>query len=77
LWTHEFTNGFYSSPILFGKTLLLADIAGVLHFLKADKVFSEIRNMDFKERIVCTPAIADSTIYIRGESNLYCLGTQD
>ncbi len=75
LWTHEFENGFYSSLVLAGDTLLLADMGGTLHFIKADKAYTEIGSVDVREKIVCTPAIKDGLIYLRGESNLYCIGT--
>ena len=74
LWTQEFGNGFYSSPIVVGGKVYLIDKKGVTHIFSASGKYSAIGSPALGENVVCTPAFADGQIIIRGFKNLYCIG---
>jgi len=76
-WLHEFDDGFYSSPIIVGDLVYLIDKKGVMHIFKADKQFELISEPALGENAVTIPAFKQGRIYIRGEENLYCIGTEN
>jgi outer membrane protein assembly factor BamB len=74
LWSQEFGNGFYSSPMLVGGKIYLIDKKGITHIFSASGKYSAIGSPALGEDAVCTPAFADGQIIIRGFKNLYCIG---
>ena len=70
----EFNNGFYSSPMIADGKLYIVDMRGVTHILKADASGTIIAEPEMGEGGYAVPAFADGLIYLRGESNLYCIG---
>lgn len=73
-WTKEFSDGFYSSPIIAEGRIYLMDKQGVMHIFNADKTFVSVGEAKLGEKSVCTPAFANGKIFIRGDKNLYCIG---
>lgn len=73
-WTKEFSEGFYSSPIIAEGKIYLMNKQGVMQIFNADKTFTLISEAKLGEKSVCTPAFANGRIYIRGDKNLYCIG---
>lgn len=76
-WLHEFDRGFFSSPIVVGDLIYLLDMKGVTHIFKADKEFELINEPALGENAVTIPAFMPGRIYIRGDDNLYCIGTEN
>jgi outer membrane protein assembly factor BamB len=70
----EFNDGFYSSPMIAEGKLYIVDMDGVTHILKADASGTIIAEPELGENVYAVPALADGLIYLRGESNLYCIG---
>lgn len=70
----EFNNGFYSSPMIADGKLYILDMRGVTHILKADASGTVLGQPELGEGGYAVPAFADGLIYLRGESNLYCIG---
>ena len=75
-WKHEFSKGFYASPILTEDRVYLLDTAGTMSVVAADKTFRLIAATDIGEPCVSTPALVNGRIYIRGKANLYGIGTR-
>jgi outer membrane protein assembly factor BamB len=73
-WYHDFDDGFYSSPILVGDLVYVTDLSGVTYVVKAGPEFELVAQNELGEAVVTTPAFAHNRIYIRGETNLYCIG---
>lgn len=71
-WEHEFDDGFYSSPILAGDRIYLADTDGTLHVFRMDKTFELLGKLSIDEPIYATPAFAGNQIFIRGLTHLFC-----
>jgi outer membrane protein assembly factor BamB len=74
LWTHEFEDGFESSPVVVGDRVYLMDKKGVTHVLKLGDKFEELAKNELGEPSGCTPAIPQGRIYIRTKTSLYCIG---
>jgi len=74
LWEHEFSTGFYGSPVLVNNSIYLIDMKGNTHIFIASDKFNLIATNPLGENSTCTPAFADGRIYIRGKENLYCIG---
>jgi hypothetical protein len=45
-----------------------------MHIIKADREYKVLGEPALGEESACTPAFTNGRIYIRGESNLYCIG---
>ena len=73
-WEQEYSNGFYSSPIVVNNRLYLTDMGGITHIIEVDKNFKLISEPKLGEKIVTTPAFAEGKIYFRGMDYLYCIG---
>lgn len=77
---------FKASPILVGDTVFVLDTDGVMHMFKVNekvtltkvggKDVSTSRKAKLGEGCLATPAFANGRIYLRGEKNLYCIGTK-
>lgn len=73
-WTHEFDDGFYSSPIIADGNLFLTDRDGVTHVIKVSPEFELVADNELGEKADATPAFMAGQIYIRGEEHLFCIG---
>ncbi|MFC1538507.1 PQQ-binding-like beta-propeller repeat protein [Candidatus Latescibacterota bacterium] len=73
-WYQDFSNGFYSSPVLAGDTVYVMDMTGVMYIFKAAKEFNLVNKCELGEQAVAIPAFMHDRIYIRGFENLYCIG---
>ncbi len=68
------SEGFYSSPIFVGETVVACDNAGKFFLFKASSdVNFDTPAFDFKTLIYATPAFAADKIFVRTESNLFAL----
>lgn len=74
LWTREFDEGFYSSPILVGDLVYLMDRAGVMHIFRDAGEYDQIAACELGEAATSIPAVMDGKIYIRGVRSLFCIG---
>jgi len=77
LWTEEFDEGFYSSPILVGERLYALDRAGVMYIVKAGPEFELIGSPQLGEEGNATPAYLNGRIYHRVGKHLLCIERQD
>ena len=76
LWSHEFDNGFYGSPVIADGKLYVIDRTGITTIVEAGSTFNLIGNPVLGEKSDCTPAFTDGMMYVRGNKNLYCIGTK-
>ncbi|MFZ5939195.1 MAG: PQQ-binding-like beta-propeller repeat protein, partial [Bacteroidota bacterium] len=73
-WEKEYGSGFYSSPMIADGKVYIIDMGGVMHIIKAGKEGTVIGEPALGEKAFATPAFSDGRIYLRGASNLYCIG---
>lgn len=76
LWTHDIDGSFHASPIAVGNVIMLVDRKGITHRFEDAAEFKLINEPALGEPVSATPAIANNRIYIRGEKNLYCIGSK-
>ena len=74
LWQHDFELKIHASPVVAGKTIYLIDRNGATHLLDAGPTFKEIATLPLGESVSASPALVRDRLYIRGKSNLYCIG---
>jgi len=76
LWTHDFEEGFYSSPIVVGDIVYLTDMSGNTFLFQVMDGFELIAENSLGEMTVATPAFVDDRMYLRTEKSLYCIKKQ-
>ncbi|MHB9132463.1 MAG: PQQ-like beta-propeller repeat protein [Armatimonadota bacterium] len=76
VWDHDMSKNLRASPILVGKLIYLLDEEGVMHLLQTGRSYKEVGTAQLGEAAYATPAFVSGRIYIRGTSNLYCIGTK-
>jgi len=59
-----------------GDYVYLADEDGVTHIFEAAREFKAIGTGKLSEALYATPAFVAGKIYIRGDKNLFCIGSQ-
>lgn len=75
-WEHEAGQGFYSSPVIADGKLYVIDMNGKMHIFKTGKEKTILSEPELGEKAFATPAFTDNRIYLRGQKNLYCIGTK-
>lgn len=66
---------FTASPIAFDGKILLTSEDGDTFVIKAGPKHEVITTNSVGEPVYASPAVADGNIFIRGERNLYCIGS--
>ena len=66
---------FTASPVAFEGKILMTSEDGDTFIVKAGPKHEVIGTNSVGEPVYASPAIADGRIFIRGEKNLYCIGT--
>jgi len=74
VWTHEFDDGFNSSPVIVDDRVYLTDKKGGTTVLKLGDKYEQLAQNSIGEACDSTPAIPEGRIYLRTEKNLYCIG---
>ena len=66
---------FTASPVAFDGKILLTSEDGDTFIVKAGPKHEIVGTNSVGEPVYASPAIADGRIYIRGEKNIYCIGS--
>jgi outer membrane protein assembly factor BamB len=74
IWVQEFDEGFYSSPVCVNDNVYIFDLKGKMHIFKISDTYIPVSSPELYEDTVTTPAFSRGRIYIRGNTNLYCIG---
>ena len=64
-----------ASPVAFEGKILVSSMEGDTFVIKAGPVHEVIRTNTLGEAMAASPTLAQGRIYLRGESNLYAIGT--
>ena len=67
---------FFASPVAFDDKILLTSEDGDSFVIKAGPVHEVLATNTVGEPVYASPAIANQTIYIRGERHLFAIGTR-
>ena len=76
LWDHDLDGPFHASPLLIGNVVYLISRNGVMSRFEAADQFKPLSDCALGEAVSATPAVVADRIYIRGEKNLYCIGSK-
>ena len=76
LWSEEFGDSFYSSPVYAEGKVYLTDTSGKTHIVKATRDYQPVGTPELGEKSVCSPIFMDGRAYLRGMNNLYCIGAK-
>ena len=74
MWTKQLGKHHSASPVSAGDNLYFLDDDGTSYVLKAGPKFELISRNEIGEECYASPAISQGQIFIRGETNLYCIG---
>lgn len=77
VWEHDLEENFLASPSLVGDRLYMLNQEGVMYIAEAGAEYKELAKCELGEECYASPAFMDGRIYIRGEDNLYCIGSND
>lgn len=73
LWAEEFSEGFYSSPVLVGDRLYVLDVEGTMYIIRAASEYKLLGSPAIGEPTFATPAFMEGRIYLRTAEHLYCI----
>jgi len=76
LWSQEYGDSFYSSPVYADGKVYITDMSGKTHIVGLSKEYQLIGTPELGEKAVCSPVFADGRIYLRGMNQLYCIGSK-
>jgi outer membrane protein assembly factor BamB len=77
VWTQRLSGTVASSPIIVDDKIYTATEEGDMYVFAAAPKFRQLAKNSFGERIVATPAVADSRLFIRTEDHLFCIGKRN
>jgi outer membrane protein assembly factor BamB len=77
VYVEEFNRGFYSSPVLVGDRIYLADRDGLMRVFETGDTWKVRSEIELGETAFATPAFLDGRIYLRTEKHLLGIGNTD
>lgn len=75
-WDHNYNAGFHASPVFASGRIYVTENSGKTHVLAAGSTFKELGIASVGEDVRATPAFVGDRVYIRGKSNLFCIGAK-
>lgn len=76
IWSHEFEDRFYASPVLAGTTMMIVSRKGIARFLEIGDVLKELGTAEVGEEVCASPAPVGRRLYLRGKEHLFCMEKQ-
>jgi outer membrane protein assembly factor BamB len=74
VWEHDLDMEVQSSPSIVGDRLFILGSKGVAVVVGAGREFKEIARSTLPDQFLASPAFGDGRMYLRGATNLWCLG---
>ena len=75
LWEKDFEMETQASPSLVGDRVLVLTTKGVAVVVEAGRQFKELSRSELPDKFLASPAFAGGRMYLRGATNLWCVGT--
>jgi outer membrane protein assembly factor BamB len=75
-WEHDFEMESYASPSIAGGMLYLVGLKGDVAIVEPARQFKEIFRTKTGDEFQASAAFADGRIYLRGKTNVVCLGAR-
>ena len=76
VWDKSFDGEFYASPGLAGNRVYQVARNGNVFIFKSSLQYEEIGKASLGEPSDCSPAFLDGRIFMRGATNLFCIGNK-
>ncbi len=70
-WSERLAGNFSSSPVAAEGRIYFQNEAGVAFVVKASSTYELLATNDLGEKTLASPAVADGTLFIRGEGHLF------
>lgn len=70
-------SGFTASSVASGGNVYICAETGEVYVVRAGEEFELVAENDMGEVLMATPAIADGTLYVRGQTHLFALGVTE
>ena len=74
-WDHDYETEFHASPSLAAGRLYLFSQKGTAVVVEAGRQFKELFRTEMNDGFHASPAFAEDRIFLRGLTNVWCLGT--
>ena len=74
IWEKDLEMEVQSSPSIIGDRVLVLGTKGVAVTVEAERQFKEIARSELPDKFLASPAFANGRIYLRGATNLWCVG---
>lgn len=74
-WSERLAGNFSASPVSAEGRVYFQNEAGVGYVVKASSSYELLATNDLGEKTLASPAVADGTLFIRGESHLFKVGS--
>lgn len=74
IWEHDLDMEVQSSPSIVGDRLFVLGSKGVAVVVEAGREFKEIARSELADHFLASPAFGDGRMFLRGATNLWCLG---
>jgi outer membrane protein assembly factor BamB len=76
VWEKDLEFEVQASPAIAGRQLLVLGTKGDLVFVEAGREFKELSRTKLEDAFHASPAFAGERMFLRGATNLWCLGTK-
>jgi outer membrane protein assembly factor BamB len=79
LWSNAFpkaSSNFYASPVIAGGNLYAVREDGAVFVARIESGFELLAENKMGERVIASPVPVANRLFIRGEQNLFCVGTE-
>ncbi len=73
-WEKDLETTVQASPVIAGDRLFVLTKDGALVMLRAAREFQEIGRVQLPDNFLASPALGGGRIFLRGATNLFCLG---
>jgi hypothetical protein len=74
-WEHDFDTECHASPSVAGSRLYVFSQKGTAFVVEAARQFKELFRTEMGDGFHASPAFAQDKIFLRGVTNMWCLGT--
>ncbi len=73
-WEHDLGTAVQASPLLIGDVVYLTVEEGITHRFRLGAAFKPLDTSPLGEKVAASVAAVNGRLYLRGESNLFCVG---
>lgn len=74
VWNERLGGDISASPVLIDGKIYAVNMDGTVFVFEASPKFKMLGKSSVGEGVIASPAVSDNKLYIRGKTNLYCIG---